>query len=190
MIKSIKFQNFTSLYHEGEVNFVVDDDAPDINDFKKCGSHRLSKVSVILGANGSGKSNVLYAIAFLRRFIAHSFSEASEGINIPPHAAQTDKPSYFEVEFYIEKQLYKFSLRLNQERVLLETLQCLSQDTKMLYSREYDSSKGSYAFDGKNLEVESDFISRVRPNASVVSTGSQYNYNKFIQIKSYWICFY
>ena len=188
MIKSIKLQNFTSFYHEGEVNFVVDDDAPDINDFKKCGSHRLSKVSVILGANGSGKSNVLYAIAFLGNFIAQSFSETSEGINIPPHAAQTDQPSYFEVEFYIEEQLYKFSLRLDQKRVLLETLeQYLSEDTKILYSRKYDPSGNNYKFvSAEDLKIEKDFINRVRPNASVISTGTQFNYDKFIQIKSYW----
>ena len=189
MIKSIKLQNFTSFYHEGEVNFVVDDDAPDINDFKKCGSHRLSKVSVILGANGSGKSNVLYAIAFLGRFIAHSFSETSEGINIPPHAVQIDKPSYFEVEFYIDEQLYKFSLKFDRKRVLLETLeQCLNQDINMLYSRKYDASKNNYTFDSaEDLKIEKDFINRVRSNASVISTGSQYdNYDKFIQIKNYW----
>ncbi len=186
MIKSIKFQNFTSFYHQGEVNFAVNNDAPNTSHFKKCGTHRLSKVSAILGANGSGKTNVLYAFAFLGNFIAHSFSKTSEGINMHPHAAQADKPSYFEVEFYIKKQLYKFSLKLDQKRVLLETLQCLSQDTKILYSREYDSSKGSYAFDGKNLKVESDFINRVRPNASVVSTGSQFNYEELHQIKSYW----
>ena len=188
MIKSIKFHNFTSFYNQGEVNFAVDDDAPKTHHFKKCGVHRLSKVSAILGANGSGKSNVLYAIVFLGKFIAHSFSETSEGINVLPHAVQIDKPSYFEVEFYIEEQLYKFSLKLDQKRVLLETLEHhFNQDINMLYSRKYNPSKNAYTFDvADNLEVENDFINRVRPNASVISTGSQFNYDKFHQIKSYW----
>ena len=189
MIKSIKFRNFMSFYHEGEVNFAVSDEAPEIHHFKKCGSHRLSKVSAILGANGSGKSNVLYAISFLGRFIAHSFSKTSEGININSHEAQTDKPSFFEVEFYIEEQLYKFSLKLDQKRVLLETLEhYINQDMKMLYSREYDpSKKNDYTFEpAEDFEVKKDFIERVRPNASVISTGSQFNYDKCTQIKNYW----
>ena len=104
---------------------------------RKCGSHRLSKVSAILGANGSGKSNVLYAMLFLRQFIAHSFSKTSEGINRSPHAAQRDKPSSFKVEFYIEEQLYKFSLELDQKRVILEVLEhYINQDMKILYSRK------------------------------------------------------
>ena len=188
MIKSIKFHNFTSFYNQGEVNFAVDDDAPKTHHFKKCGSHRLSKVSAILGANGSGKSNVLYAITFLRKFIARSFSKTSKGISIRPHATQTNEPSYFEVEFYIEQQLYKFSLKLDRKRVLLETLEHhFNQDTNILYSRKYDASKNDYTFDpAKDLKVEKDFIDRVRPNASVISTGSQFNYDKFHQIKSYW----
>ena len=189
MIKSIKFCNFMSFYHEGEVNFAVDDKAPEIHHFKKCGSHRLSKVSAILGANGSGKSNVLYALLFLRQFIVHSFSETSKGINISPHATQTDKPSYFEVEFYIEEQLYKFSLKLDQKRVLSETLEYyINQSMRRLYSRKYDASKNTYIFDAADdLELKDDFIDVVRPNASVVSTGSQFDkYEKLRQIKSYW----
>ena len=190
MIKSIKFQNFTSFYHEGEVNFSVDDEAPKTYHFKKCGSHRLSKVSAILGANSSGKSNVLYAIIFLGRFIAHSFSETGKGINISSHEAQVNKPSYFEVEFYIKEQLYKFSLELDQKRVILEVLEhYINQDMKILYSRKYDASKNAYIFDpADELKIEENFKNRVRPNASVISTGSQFNYDKLNQIKNYWDC--
>ena len=189
MIKSIKFQNFLSFYSGGEVDFAVNEHAPDTFDFMKCGGQRLSKISVILGANGSGKSNVLKAILWLRNFIVHSFSETKrENIYYNPHKAQKDQPSYFEAEFYIEQKLYKYSLKLDKERVLLEKLEHRpDQRMCLLYLRKYNASNKSYNFnDGNELKLKSDFANMVRPNASFISTGSQFNHKKLTQIKNYW----
>lgn len=188
MIKSIKFQNFLSFYPEGEVDFSVNKHAPETFHFMECGSHRLSKASVILGPNGSGKSNVLLAIRQLKNFIAHSFSASETGNEYyGPHEAQKNKPLSFEVEFYIKKTLHKYSITLDKERVLLETLEHrLHQRMSLVYLRKYNSSKGSYDFESKELKLKGDFINMVRPNASVISTGSQFNIEKFNQIKNYW----
>ena len=187
MIKSIQFRNFLSFYPEGRIDFSVNEHAPDTFHFTKCGHHRLSKGSAILGANGSGKSNVLKAISYLVYFIAHSFSETKEKkVYNGFHEAHRDQLSYFEAEFYVEQILHKYSLQIDKNRVLLEKLEhCPQQKMCLLYDREYDPSKDSYNF--KNtIGLKDDFITMVRSDASVISTGSQFNHKKLDQIKNYW----
>ena len=188
MIKSIMFNNFTSFSGEGKIDFSVNEHAPKTHAFKKCGDDRLSKISTILGANGSGKSNALKVISYLKRFIANSFFLKPKHPSCNPYRLQKNKPSYFEVEFYIEQKLYKFCLKINIERVLLESLDYRpEQRMRNLYLREYNPTTNSYTFKvADELKLKKDFINMVRPNASVVSTAMQFNNERLSQIKKYW----
>ena len=104
-----------------------------------------------------------------------------------PFKTMSDSPSFFEVEFYIEGVFYKLSLKINSERVLSEIL--YSRRGKRwvrLYSREYASSSHSYTFHAENINLEDNFIEKVRPNASVISTARQYNHPELTKIRDHW----
>ena len=72
MLKSIEFKNFTSFKESAFLNFEVSEHAPKTDHFISLGGKRFSKASVLFGANGSGKSNVLEAVSFLQYFISDS----------------------------------------------------------------------------------------------------------------------
>ena len=188
MIKSIKFSNFASFSGEGTIDFLVNEHAPKTHAFKKCGSDRLSKISTILGANGSGKSNALSSLSYLKKFIVDSFFLKPRHVLYNAYRLQEDQPSSFEVEFYIKQKLYRFHLKINKERVLLESLDYRpEQKMRNLYLREYNPTTNSYTFKvADELKLKKDFINMVRPNASVVSTAVQLNNERLFQIKEYW----
>jgi len=193
VIASVTFENFYSFKERAKMSFLVNEKAPQTSHFALCPSGgRFSKVSSLYGANASGKSNLILGFAFLKWFISKSFSYSNEGFaGFLPFDTMKKKPSFFEVEFYIEKSFYKLSLKIDSERVLSEVLE--SRQNKRLvtlYSREYHSSQQSYEFSGKRIDLEDNFIEKVRPNASVISTARQYNHSELTPIRDHWNSIY
>lgn len=189
IITSIRFRNFYSFKDKTEMNFLVNENAPQNNHFGLCnGENRFSKVSSIFGANASGKSNLILAFKFLQSFISRSFSYSREGFaGFHPFETMQKKPSFFEVEFYIKNVFYKLSLELNSKRILSEVLENRKNKRLIkLYSRQYIASSDSYEFEAKNINLESDFIEKVRPNASIISTARQYNHPELTEVRNHW----
>ena len=189
IITSIGFQNFYSFKDKVTMNFQVNENAPQTDHFGPYGENgRFSKVSSIFGANGSGKTNLMLGFKFLQSFISQSFSYSEEGFaRFIPFETTKKKPSSFEVEFYIENVFYKLSLEIDTERILSETLESRREKRLItLYSRKYIPSSNSYKFEAKNINLENDFIEKVRPNASIISTARQYNHPELTKVKEHW----
>ena len=193
IITSISFQNFYSFKDKAKIDFLVNENAPQNNHFYKCNEgSRFAKVSSIFGANGSGKTNLMRGFGFLKWFISHSFSYSRDDFSgFNSFETMKNKPSFFEVEFYIEKVFYKLSLEIDSERVLSELLEN-RRDKRLtkLYSRKYITSSNSYEFEAKNVKLEGSFIEKVRPNASVISTARQYNHPELTQLSNHWTSVY
>ena len=75
--------------------------------------YKLLKSAVIYGANGSGKSNVVRALAFVINFVRHSIDK-QEGNPIKGFnpfilaVGYESKPSFFELEFLIDETKYRY----------------------------------------------------------------------------------
>ncbi|MBL7784919.1 MAG: ATP-binding protein [Chitinophagales bacterium] len=141
---------------------------------------KLLKSSVFYGANGSGKSNMVSAIGFFRNFILTSSNEkqADDIINVIQFLLSSetdDKPSFFEMIFYINNIRYRFGFEADQEKIHAEWLfslnQAISVKESKLYTREFQKiSINRQSFkEGKGLE------SKTRPNALFLSTVAQLN---------------
>ena len=193
VITSIKLQNFYSFKDMATMNFLVNENAPKTSHFGLYSDgNRFSRVSSIFGANASGKTNLILGFGFLQWFISKSFSYSPEGFkNFHPFETMKKEPSSFEVEFYIEKTFYKLSFKINSERVLSEILESRKNKRLVsLYSRKYNSSKNSYDFSAKNIDLEDSFIEKVRSNASVISTARQYNHPELTILRDHWTSIY
>ena len=126
MLKSIKIKNFCSIGEMQEISFeitakdILNDSARQIDD----GSY-MNLVSCIVGHNASGKTTVLKAISFLFYFIQSSYTEAKAEQKIPiePHKLKENEPTFIEIEFFNETDLYKYSIELNEKEVLKESLE-------------------------------------------------------------------
>lgn len=190
MIKWYKFNNFHSFLDETFVDFTsgVKSSYSDI-DFQLDKNTKISKVSAILGANGSGKSNLMKPLAFLRWFLTSSFKDIKQSDNIPlaVHCASTDVKTKIEVEFCIpaifdEDKLdtieCRYYVELDNTRVYHEELKLkTSRLYSRVFSREYNSETKKYIFNlSKYISKDVDLIIDKTPrNASVIAFLSRFD---------------
>jgi len=148
--------------------------------YEPTGKTKLLKSSVLYGANGSGKSNLLSAMGFFRSFILTSSNEkqADDEIKVLQFllSSETDnKPSSFEMIFYVGDVRFRFGFEADKEKIHSEWLFSLknevsAKETK-LFTREFQeitSNRLSFK-EGKGLE------DKTRPNALFLSTVAQLN---------------
>lgn len=203
MIRKVSFRNCYSFRELSEVSFVVNNNAPISSKYiTSCmEGDRLSKMMIVLGHNGSGKTTILRVLKFLKDFVLDSFAERPEdGFAVEPFLLKDPpyEPVCMDVEFEIESVLYRYSIVLEDEYVKEETLDILDLENKQfterkrfrnIFSRSYDSNKDEIA-----LKSSSDFelseglkaLIKQRKNASLISAGIFSNHKQFTKIKNFW----
>ncbi|MBS1529217.1 MAG: ATP-binding protein, partial [Bacteroidetes bacterium] len=142
---------------------------------------KLVKSSIIYGANGSGKSNLLKAFRFMQQFVLNSSkeSQASEDIKIEPfrlNHAKLDYPTTFEVIFLIDKTKYRYGFTVTRQEILGEWL-CFTDKRKEeeLYTRRGNQ----FLFDKKLLNEPKNKVDILkdltRNNSLFISILAQFN---------------
>lgn len=139
---------------------------------------RLLRSAVIYGANASGKSNLIKALRFARRFAINSSKEwqATERIPVRRFALSTAsarEPSEFEVVFLHEQVRYRYGFSLDEEQVHREWLLRAAPDQaeeEELFQRDSTGIRVRNGFpEGAGLER------RTRRNALFLSLVAQLN---------------
>ncbi len=122
----------------------------------------LLPVLGIFGANASGKSNLIMAIDTLFFLITIGVTD-SRHLNYHLSAFSFDKttsqkPTYFRLRQVHENNIYTYSLTIDQDRVLHESLTFIPaaperKVNKPLFTRDWDKKSGKYIWkDGKDFE--------------------------------------
>ena len=149
MIQEIKIKNFLSFKEEVVLSFEATKDTT----FE--GSHvvevapgvRLLRFMMVMGANASGKSNLLWAVEFLRNFWFSQKREEDESTGVQPFMLDTEAPmqcSEFEMRFWVNGVKYWYVLKLDSEKVHEERFYYYkSVQPTMLMKRELNSEGNS-----------------------------------------------
>lgn len=108
-----------------------------------------SFVSVIYGANASGKTNFIKALDFLKFLILSSKDRSVEdAIPVFPFKKTQDKDTEFKIMFKSNNIKYAYYLKLNKERVNEENLYHYpSGKISKIYTRLYNLESKSYEFE-------------------------------------------
>ncbi|NOK59445.1 MAG: ATP-binding protein [Chloroflexi bacterium AL-W] len=133
--------------------------------------------AAVYGANASGKSNLITALRFMRRFVLTSSRETqiTEHIDVEPFLLSIEErlnASTFEIVFLIDGVQYRYGFEVTVERVIAEWLYRLgSLREQTLFEREQDSIKANtrHFREGRGLEM------MTRPNALFLSVVAQFN---------------
>jgi AAA15 family ATPase/GTPase len=132
--------------------------------------------AAVYGANASGKSNLITAIAFMKNFVLNSSREtqASESINVENFRLSTetsDKPSFFQVVFLMGEKKYRYGFEVDRGKVVTEWLFIAGSRKEIrLFSRDEEGISLARKFkEGKGLQ------DKTRPNALYISVVSQFN---------------
>lgn len=183
MIIKYSFENFFSFANETVVDLTSNAKATSTRyDYQTDDGYKINKVSAIFGANGSGKSNLLKPLAFLRWFLNSSFKslDSDDEIPIKPHFSRTEDNIFISVEFLnlpdVEDNTvplhFKYSLELNQERVIKEELKLKStKQYRNIFTREFSNKTNDYNYKAnKNFfDFSLEILSSTPKNASLIS---------------------
>lgn len=139
------------------------------------GRYKLLRSAVIYGANASGKSNVLKAMAAMSTIIITSARRSSTNeIDVEPFLLSTETehaPTFFEIIFLIDDVRYRYGFEADRKSIHTEWLfETKKQQEKMLFIREEDTIQIAKSFvEGKELE------DRTRKNALFLAICDQFN---------------
>ena len=193
MLLEFCVKNFLSIKDDLKLSFVattLKESLSEPNDVIRISDMGLALVrsAVIYGANASGKTNVLKAIAFYKSFIMNSFKngQAGESIDVENfrlNASTVQEPTTMEATFTVGEYLYRYGFEVGEKAVHAEWLyrrmnRKRSKEVEIFYREET----------GVTVHAKSplmqDLLNRkmVRDNALLLSTAAQFNETTAVDI--------
>lgn len=117
--------NFLSFYTRRTLNFRAAA-ISDLDHSFEAGRYKLLPAAVVYGANSSGKSNLLKALATMRGVLLDSVKlNAGDPLSFTPFMLAENsvtEPTYFEIEFLIDDKKIRYGYEYNQTRIVSEWL--------------------------------------------------------------------
>lgn len=110
----------------------------------------LVRAAVLYGANASGKSNLIAALACMRRIVARSATNIQEGqaLNITPFLLDkkiSNKPTTFEIIFIEDNTRYQYGFSATDTRIVEEWLVAFPKPKgQNWFLRKYDTKTDQY----------------------------------------------
>ncbi len=125
MLVEFTVNNFKSI--RDTVKFSMLTSSKDEGNYFEKRKYKLLKSAIIYGANASGKSNFLRAMAFMSKFVLNKY-KIIQSIDKLPHepfrlSTETeDASSSFEIVFFIENIKYRYGFEIDNELIYSEWL--------------------------------------------------------------------
>lgn len=188
MLIEFSVANFRSIRDEITLSMVASNTVKELegeagesnNVFFDQNDKKYLKSAVIYGANGSGKSNLLTAMLFLKQFVRNS-SNSGQGDQVIPvipfllNTANKKEPSSFEITFVLDQMRYRYGLQVTQEKVTAEWLFGIEANSKGKESYYFTRDEESIKVNAKNFKEGKNIVGNTRNNALFLSTVAQLN---------------
>lgn len=140
---------------------------------------RLLKSAVIYGANASGKSKFMEALAFMKHFVISSSKESQKGdrIEVEPFRLSTETeemPTEFEVLFLHKEEMYRYGFEVDNSCVVAEWLyhKPKTKEVELFYREYQEFETHPRNFTKGNMLVREELV---RDNALLLSVAAQFN---------------
>ncbi|MDP3478790.1 MAG: ATP-binding protein [Desulfoprunum sp.] len=150
----------------------------------------LLRSAVVYGANGSGKSNLIKALAFMQEFVLSSSKESLEGEEIrrKPFLLHSDAPSQdseFEVVFIEDEIRFQYGFMVTDKKVTNEWLLAYPGNRpQRWFERSYnpEKKKDEWYFGPKFSGSKKVLQGATRSNALFLSTAVQLNSEQLLPV--------
>lgn len=159
MIQEIKIKNFLSFKDEVRFSFEATSDkfAEESQVVTINENTRLLRFAIIYGYNASGKSNLLSVLDFLLYFWNFKPKDLDSKTGVIPFKldrGSADKPSCFEIVFFVKDTKYWYQLELDQHQVYLEKLSYYKTTQPiMLFERTLKNGQSDIQFNPKGDKI-------------------------------------
>lgn len=176
MLIEFSVANYRSFKERASISLVASNDKTLCeNTFPVKEGHSLSliKSAAIYGANAAGKSNLINALQFMKRFVIESAGRAQLGgasIGVAPFKLDNltqEQPSFFEIVFMLHGERYVYGFTVDRQRVHEEWLTVAKVKPRKLFERTAD---GTVTF-GDSWRGDMQKLQQTDPQALVLSTG-------------------
>lgn len=159
MIQEIKIKNFLSFKDEVILSFEATSDkfAEESQIVTINENTRLLRFAIIYGYNASGKSNLLSVLDFLSDFWSFKPKDIDSETGVIPFQLDelsADKPSYFELVFFVKDTKYWYQLELDRHQVYWEKLSYYkTTQPTMLFERTLKNGQSDVQFNPKAEKI-------------------------------------
>lgn len=180
MLLEFSCSNYKSINEKIVFSFVATSDSTNEDKTIKFENYKILKTCAVYGANGSGKSNFLEAIAFARTLVINSINhQPGSGIDQQSHklASSENNSDYF---FQFEKNgiRYAFGFTLNDSFITKEFLYFFPNKRR---SKIYEREEESVTY-GKNYNRKFEACKDVlKPNRLFLSCAAYFSKVKEIE---------
>ncbi len=148
MLQDITISNFFSIREPLKVSFEASKEKQYGEDWIiQIGNIRLLKAILLYGANGSGKTNILSALDFVRNIILNIPSDVDQRLNylqfaLDPSCQQ--KHTEFDIHFFIGESRYRYRLIISPTKIIEEELRVYhnGNNSRAIYTRKFNEEKG------------------------------------------------
>lgn len=178
MLLSFRVENFMSYKDEVELSMEVGER---LTKFSKshtfntfCGKMKTSllKSVILMGANGSGKSNLLSALYLLKRLVVRPTKAIDDLMPSSPFKLTNEtrkQPTIFSIDFIIDGVKYTYSISYTKEKVINEKLVINNGSIENVY---FDRDELGFRSDAEEL---TNSYSKIRKNKLVLYEGMEIN---------------
>ncbi len=183
MILEFKVENFRSFKEEQILSFEATSDTLAEEYFcVQKPKVKILKMAVVYGANASGKSNLLTALDYLRFLIIMPKNDKKLKTDFVPFLldnSSRQKPGRFEITFFINDTKYIYSLKLNNDIIIEETLNYYPSTRSANIFRRLDDNGLAKIEVGPRMKLkkadEAVLQGNTLPNMTVVSAFAKSN---------------
>lgn len=204
MLIQFCFNNFKSFKDDSILDFTATKITEHSNRLVKIASDNILTTAAIYGANASGKSNVIEAFRYMRRYILYSFSYGEDiekkdnSINKPrflPFLFDEEskiKDSTFEVYFTLSKdstqKTYNYGFSLNKEGITEEWLNSQAKTSKIPKKIFYRNTRtGDLDLSGIAKKSQENIVIALGNETLIVSLGAKLQIEKLKTVRDWFL---
>lgn len=173
MLLEFGAKNYYSFKEGFEISLRLNQSCPEEISKNK----EFSNILCVKGANGSGKTNALRMLLFLKMFCCNSFNNKPDDEIAIESFYSNNEPTEFFIVFGIEGIEYTYEVQLTRKKILSEKLYKKAVRKTLLIDRAYDS------FVYLHPQFKKLNVIKLRDNASLISTANQY---EIVEIKEFY----
>jgi len=190
MLIRFKVSNFLSFKEEVTFSMIANKDDTLINNLFNSKDFLLKKSAVIFGPNGTGKTNLIKALALTKYLVLHSknFKKEEEFMERPFKLDSNYgiiKPITFEIDFLKENNVYNYLIKISLEKKgeynFFIAQEKLTKNDRLLFDF-YETDRNKSRYDASLKDEIEKRVSLKNKNILLLSHVREKNFDQFDEV--------